>query len=70
MLERGFLKDNSKANSKRKSAIQLIYLLIAVILILVVYMKTDSWLLITSTIIVLMIGYILMLNVSRERRKR
>ena len=70
MLERGFLKDRSKVNSKRKSTIQLIYFIIAVILILIIYQKTNSWLLIMSAIIVLMIGYILMLNISRERRRR
>ena len=69
MLERGFLKDNSKVN-KRKSIVQLIYFAIALPIILIVYLKTDSWMLITSTIIVLLVGYLAMLNIGRDRRRR
>jgi hypothetical protein len=70
MLERGFLKDNSKVNSKRKNIIQLIYFAIALPILLIVYLKTDSWMLITSTIIVLLVGYLAMLNIGRDRRRR
>ena len=71
MLERGFIRGRSKSNNKKRSIIQLIYLIVAVSLALFVYFKSSSQILTISVIIILILGFLFILNASnRDRRQR
>jgi|GEM_PF-4091820 len=70
MLERGFLRGNSKSNKgKTRGIIQLIYLVVAVALTLFVYIKTSSSTLIIATMVALIVGFLFILNMGKDRRR-